>query len=75
MLWTDCKSLSATSSKVTDMCILFIVDFRAVEYWHFCQQNKLHTCKYLLYNFNVKCKMYEIKTIKPTETKHKLMQA
>ena len=65
--------MSATKSKVTDMCIFS--EQILEQYGTDTLPTKLHTCKYLLYGFNVKCKMYEIKTPKPTETKLKLIQA
>ena len=68
--------MSATKSKVTDMCVF---SGQILEWYstNALPKNNCNTCKHLLYDFNAKCKLYEMnkKTLKPTEIKLKLIQA
>ena len=49
---------------------VFRADFRVVQYRNFADK-QLHTCIHLPYNFNVRCKLYDIMSLKCTETKNK----
>ena len=51
ILHTDCLSLSATKSKVTDKC-LFRADFRAVWYQHFADKITIYMYMHTFYISN-----------------------